>query len=236
MSPNCARTSNSGVISALLPKDLTDKTWARSAWLCRAGKSGGGLCYGHRETRQTTSDDKVIRGGREIVERQACFLSALFERPLARSVPTHRRRPSPRFSFFSCSSKLPCALSCGSGVGGGASAERKVPAHRQPLSGSQPALCSQSRPISSNASHRVVKESPTSCCGSAHVEASACNCPEASLPTRKTASLPRSQKIALAAWLHCRSRRNQLKRRHSHLCRSRSRYCDSQERRTTDPD
>lgn len=176
MSPNCARTSNSGVISALLPKDLTDKTWARSAWLCRAGKSGGGLCYGHRETRQTTSDDKVIRGGREIVERQACFLSALFERPLARSVPTHRRRPSPRFSFFSCSSKLPCALSCGSGVGGGASAERKVPAHRQPLSGSQPALCSQSRPISSNASHRVVKESPTSCCGSAHVEASACNC------------------------------------------------------------
>ncbi|MBF2717714.1 recombinase family protein [Agrobacterium vitis] len=60
-----------GTMNALFLKDLADKTRRGLRGRVEDGKSGGGLCYGYRVVKQLNGKGELVRGDREIDERQA---------------------------------------------------------------------------------------------------------------------------------------------------------------------
>ncbi|MCE6076345.1 recombinase family protein [Agrobacterium vitis] len=60
-----------GTMNALFLKDLADKTRRGLRGRVEDGKSGGGLCYGYRVVKQLDGKGELVRGDREIDERQA---------------------------------------------------------------------------------------------------------------------------------------------------------------------
>jgi site-specific DNA recombinase len=66
-----------GTMNALFLKDLADKTRRGLRGRVELGKSGGGLCYGYRVTRQT-HDSAAVTGDREIVPVEAEVIRRIF--------------------------------------------------------------------------------------------------------------------------------------------------------------
>ncbi|MFB9948929.1 recombinase family protein [Rhizobium puerariae] len=60
-----------GTMNALFLKDLADKTRRGLRGRVEDGKSGGGLCYGYKVVKQLDGKGELVRGDREIDERQA---------------------------------------------------------------------------------------------------------------------------------------------------------------------
>jgi site-specific DNA recombinase len=55
-----------GTMNALFLKDLADKTRRGLEGRVRAGRSGGGLCYGYEVVHESDARGEVVRGGRRI--------------------------------------------------------------------------------------------------------------------------------------------------------------------------
>ena len=67
-----------GTMNAMFLKDLADKTRRGLRGNVERGKSGGGLPYGYKVTKQFTSEGEAIRGDREVDEEQAGVVRRIF--------------------------------------------------------------------------------------------------------------------------------------------------------------
>jgi site-specific DNA recombinase len=67
-----------GTMSALYLKNLGEKTWRGQSGRVRAGKSGGGNCYGYDVVRTPSNLGEPERGGRCVNEREAAIVSHIF--------------------------------------------------------------------------------------------------------------------------------------------------------------
>jgi site-specific DNA recombinase len=67
-----------GTINALFLKDLADKTRRGLEGRVRAGRSGGGLCFGYDVVREHDSRGEPIHGGRNINEAEAPLVRRIF--------------------------------------------------------------------------------------------------------------------------------------------------------------
>ena len=67
-----------GTMGALYLKDLALKTRRGLEGRVRAGRSGGGLCYGYKIARETDPAGNPIRGGRVIDEAEAEVIRRIF--------------------------------------------------------------------------------------------------------------------------------------------------------------
>ena len=67
-----------GTMGALYLKDLALKTRRGLEGRVRAGRSGGGLCYGYKIARETDAAGNPIRGGRVIDEAEAEVIRRIF--------------------------------------------------------------------------------------------------------------------------------------------------------------
>jgi site-specific DNA recombinase len=76
-----------GTMSALYLKSLGEKTWRGQSGRVRAGKSGGGNCYGYDVVRGPSNASKPERGGRCINEKEAAIVSYVFNEYAAGKSP-----------------------------------------------------------------------------------------------------------------------------------------------------
>ena len=67
-----------GTMNALFLKDLAAKTRRGLEGRVRAGRSGGGLCYGYDVVREHDARGEPIHGGRKINEAEAAVVSRIF--------------------------------------------------------------------------------------------------------------------------------------------------------------
>ena len=75
-----------GTMSALYLKNLGEKTWRGQSGRVRAGKSGGGNCYGYDVVR-SSSNGEPERGDRRINEKEAAIVSCVFNEYVAGKSP-----------------------------------------------------------------------------------------------------------------------------------------------------
>jgi site-specific DNA recombinase len=76
-----------GTMSALYLKSLGEKTWRGQSGRVRAGKSGGGNCYGYDIVRGPDNESEPERGGRCINDEQAAVISHVFNEYAAGKSP-----------------------------------------------------------------------------------------------------------------------------------------------------
>jgi DNA invertase Pin-like site-specific DNA recombinase len=76
-----------GTMSALYLKNLGEKTWRGQSGRVRAGKSGGGNCYGYDVVRGPRDGGDPERGGRCINENEAAIVSYIFNEYAAGKSP-----------------------------------------------------------------------------------------------------------------------------------------------------
>jgi site-specific DNA recombinase len=76
-----------GTMSALYLKSLGEKTSRGQSGRARAGKSGGGNCYGHDVVRGPNDASEPERGGRSINEKEAAIISYVFNEYAAGKSP-----------------------------------------------------------------------------------------------------------------------------------------------------
>jgi Recombinase len=74
-------------MSALYLKNLGEKTWRGQSGRVRAGKSGGGNCYGYDLVRRSSNADEPERGDRCINEKEAAIVSYIFNEYAAGKSP-----------------------------------------------------------------------------------------------------------------------------------------------------
>ena len=67
-----------GTMSALYLKNLGEKTWRGQSGRVRAGKSGGGNCYGYDVVRSSSKASEPERGDRRVNEKEAAIVSHVF--------------------------------------------------------------------------------------------------------------------------------------------------------------
>jgi site-specific DNA recombinase len=67
-----------GTMSALYLKSLGEKTWRGQSGRVRAGKSGGGNCYGYDVVRSSSNATEPERGDRRVNEKEAAIVSHVF--------------------------------------------------------------------------------------------------------------------------------------------------------------
>lgn len=68
-----------GTMSALFLKDLAQKTHRGIEGRVRAGRSGGGLCFGYKLVRQIGSDGQLVTGELSIDAREAHLTSDIYD-------------------------------------------------------------------------------------------------------------------------------------------------------------
>ncbi len=68
-----------GTMNALFLKDLAQKTHRGLEGRVRAGKSGGGLCFGYDVVRAHAADGTLIRGDRQVNEAEAATVRQIFQ-------------------------------------------------------------------------------------------------------------------------------------------------------------
>ena len=76
-----------GTMSALYLKNLGEKTWRGQSGRVRAGKSGGGNCYGYDVVRTPSNAGEQERGGRCVNETEAAIVSLIFNEYAAGKSP-----------------------------------------------------------------------------------------------------------------------------------------------------
>ena len=76
-----------GTMSALYLKSLGEKTWRGQSGRVRAGKSGGGNCYGYDVVRGPSNAGEPERGGRCVNEKEAAIVSYVFNEYAAGKSP-----------------------------------------------------------------------------------------------------------------------------------------------------
>ena len=76
-----------GTMSALYLKSLGEKTWRGQSGRVRAGKSGGGNCYGYDVVRGSSNTGEPERGGRCVNEKEAAIVSYVFNEYAAGKSP-----------------------------------------------------------------------------------------------------------------------------------------------------
>jgi site-specific DNA recombinase len=76
-----------GTMSALYLKSLGEKTWRGQSGRIRAGKSGGGNCYGYDVVRPSSNATKPERGDRRINEMEAVIVNYVFNEYAAGKSP-----------------------------------------------------------------------------------------------------------------------------------------------------
>jgi hypothetical protein len=74
-------------MSALYLKSLGEKTWRGQSGRVRAGKSGGGNCYGYDVVRGPNNASEPERGGRCINEKEVAIVSYVFNEYAAGKSP-----------------------------------------------------------------------------------------------------------------------------------------------------
>jgi site-specific DNA recombinase len=76
-----------GTMSALYLKNLGEKTWRGQSGRVRAGKSGGGNCYGYDVVRRLSKAGEPERGDRCVNEKEAAIVSYIFNEYAAGKSP-----------------------------------------------------------------------------------------------------------------------------------------------------
>jgi site-specific DNA recombinase len=76
-----------GTMSALYLKNLGEKTWRGQSGRVRAGKSGGGNCYGYDVVRNSSNAGAPERGDRCVNENEAAIVSYIFNEYAAGKSP-----------------------------------------------------------------------------------------------------------------------------------------------------
>jgi site-specific DNA recombinase len=76
-----------GTMSALYLKNLGEKTWRGQSGRVRAGKSGGGNCYGYDVVRRSNKAGEPECGDRCINEKEAAIVSYIFNEYVAGKSP-----------------------------------------------------------------------------------------------------------------------------------------------------
>jgi site-specific DNA recombinase len=76
-----------GTMNALFLKDLAAKTRRGLEGRVRAGRSGGGLCYGYDVVREHDARGDTIHGGRQINEAEAAIVRRIFQEFAASKSP-----------------------------------------------------------------------------------------------------------------------------------------------------
>jgi site-specific DNA recombinase len=76
-----------GTMSALYLKSLGEKTWRGQSGRVRAGKSGGGNCYGYDVVRGSSNTGEPERGDRCVNEKEAAIVSYVFNEYAAGKSP-----------------------------------------------------------------------------------------------------------------------------------------------------
>ena len=74
-------------MSALYLKSLGEKTWRGQSGRVRAGKSGGGNCYGYDVVRSSNNASEPERGDRCVNEKEAAIVSYVFNEYAAGKSP-----------------------------------------------------------------------------------------------------------------------------------------------------
>jgi len=67
-----------GTMSALYLKNLGEKTWRGQSGRVRAGKSGGGNCYGYDVVQSLSKAGEPERGDRRVNEKEAAIVCSIF--------------------------------------------------------------------------------------------------------------------------------------------------------------
>ena len=80
-------TVRQGNRGALYLKNLGEKTWRGQSGRVRAGKSGGGNCYGYDVVKSLSKAGEPERGGRRVNEKEAAIVSYIFNEYTARRSP-----------------------------------------------------------------------------------------------------------------------------------------------------
>ena len=76
-----------GTMSALYLKSLGEKTWRGQSGRVRAGKSGGGNCYGYEVVRRSSKEGEPERGDRRVNDKEAAIVSYIFNEYAAGKSP-----------------------------------------------------------------------------------------------------------------------------------------------------
>jgi DNA invertase Pin-like site-specific DNA recombinase len=76
-----------GTMSALYLKNLGEKTWRGQSGRVRAGKSGGGNCYGYDVVRRSSRAGDPERGDRRVNYKDAAIVSYIFNEYAAGKSP-----------------------------------------------------------------------------------------------------------------------------------------------------
>jgi site-specific DNA recombinase len=76
-----------GTMSALYLKNLGEKTWRGQSGRVRAGKSGGGNCYGYDVVRSSSKAGEPERGDRCVNDKEAVIVSYIFNEYAAGKSP-----------------------------------------------------------------------------------------------------------------------------------------------------